>query len=215
MQRVPLHRGGGARYGTQTDSDGGKDSKDTSDGDDGGDDGCAARGLLSPEASTTVVFDLAGHAGRVTSAVFHSPGLLCTASADNTARLWFLGAARSSGGGGGGEGGGAAAGGGGGGGHDAGSVPYRVLQGGHDASLTWWGLRYPKCHAQTLEKVPKIPPKYPNAYARMLAKVPKMPPKWVPPCIGLVPTPRCALSPPVSHGSGGGLLATVGHVECS
>jgi hypothetical protein len=33
---------------------------------------------------------------------------------------------------------------------------------------------YPKCHAQMLTKVPKIPPKYPKSHAQMLAKVPKM-----------------------------------------
>jgi hypothetical protein len=37
---------------------------------------------------------------------------------------------------------------------------------------------YPKCHAQMLVKVPKIPPKYPKCHAQMLAKVPKIPPKY-------------------------------------
>jgi hypothetical protein len=51
--------------------------------------------------------------------------------------------------------------------------------GGDDADLV--GGTYPKCHAQMLAKVPKIPPKYPKSHAQMLAKVPKMPPpKWVP-----------------------------------
>jgi serine/threonine protein kinase len=39
---------------------------------------------------------------------------------------------------------------------------------------------YPKCHAQILAKVPKIPLKYPKSYAQMLAKVPKMPPPKYP-----------------------------------
>jgi hypothetical protein len=39
---------------------------------------------------------------------------------------------------------------------------------------------YPKCHAQMLVKVPKIPPKYPKSHAQMLVKVPELPPKWVP-----------------------------------
>jgi hypothetical protein len=89
---------------------------------------CGA-GLLSAKVST--VFDLAGHEGRVTAVCFHSPGLLCTASADRTARLWYLGAHSSPSGRGDGARG------------QGGSVPFRVLQGGHDASLTCCAISPP------------------------------------------------------------------------
>jgi hypothetical protein len=63
--------------------------------------------------------------------------------------------------------------------------------GGDDADLV--GGTYPKCHAQMLAKVPKIPPKYPKSHARMLAKVPKMPPKYVPQNVLAYPYSMAAL----------------------
>ena len=87
-------------------------------------------GVLSP-SSARLVYHLEGHAGRVTSACFDSPALLCTASVDKTARLWSLGAAGEERD------------------HDGrslivGSVPHRALTGGHDASLTCVALSSPR-----------------------------------------------------------------------